>query len=49
MKSPYCSVEVSLFQLNQPVQAQTEQALSGWQLSLGWQDYSEQLMNLKGP
>jgi hypothetical protein len=30
-------------------QAQTEQALGGWQLSAGWQDYSEPQMNLKGP
>ena len=30
-------------------QAQTDQALGGWQLSAGWQDYSEPQMNLKGP
>ena len=30
-------------------QAQTEQTLGGWQLSAGWQDYSEPQMNLKGP
>jgi hypothetical protein len=32
-----------------PVQAQPEQAWGAWQLSTGWQDYSEQQMNLKGP
>jgi hypothetical protein len=32
-----------------PVQAQPEQALGAWQLSTGWQDYSEPQMNLKGP
>ncbi len=32
-----------------PVQAQPEQALGAWQLSAGWQDYSEPQMNLKGP
>jgi hypothetical protein len=31
------------------VQAQTAQALGAWQLSAGWQDYSESQMNLKGP
>jgi hypothetical protein len=30
-------------------QAQTDHALGGWQLSAGWQDYSEPQMNLKGP
>ena len=32
-----------------PVQAQSVQALGAWQLSAGWQDYSESQMNLKGP
>ncbi len=32
-----------------PVQAQPEQVLGDWQLSTGWQDYSEPQMNLKGP
>jgi len=32
-----------------PVQAQPGQDLGAWQLSAGWQDYSEQQMNLKGP
>jgi hypothetical protein len=32
-----------------PVQAQSEQALGAWQLSAGWQDYSERQMKLKGP
>jgi len=32
-----------------PVQAQPEQALGAWQLSTGWQDYSEPQMILKGP
>jgi hypothetical protein len=32
-----------------PVQAQPEGALGAWQLSTGWQDYSEPQMNLKGP
>jgi hypothetical protein len=30
-------------------QAQPEQALGAWQLSAGWQNYSEPQMNLKGP
>ena len=30
-------------------QAQTDHSLGGWQLSAGWQDYSEKQMNLKGP
>jgi hypothetical protein len=30
-------------------QAQTDVSLGGWQLSAGWQDYSEAQMNLKGP
>jgi hypothetical protein len=32
-----------------PVQAQPWQTLGAWQLSAGWQDYSEPQMNLKGP
>ena len=32
-----------------PVQAQSADALGAWQLSAGWQDYSEPQMNLKGP
>ena len=32
-----------------PIQAQPGQALGTWQLSAGWQDYSEPQMNLKGP
>jgi hypothetical protein len=30
-------------------QAQTDRSLGGWQLSAGWQDYSEAQMQLKGP
>jgi hypothetical protein len=30
-------------------QPQTQQALGAWQLSAGWQDYSEPQMKLKGP
>lgn len=30
-------------------QAQTDHSLGGWQLSAGWQDYSEPQMQLKGP
>lgn len=32
-----------------PALAQPQQALGNWQLSAGWQDYSEPQMNLKGP
>jgi len=32
-----------------PAQAQSDGPLGRWQLSAGWQDYSEPQMNLKGP
>lgn len=40
---------VLLLAVTSSTQAQTDRSLSGWQLSAGWQDYSESQMRLKGP
>lgn len=40
---------VLLVAVTSSTQAQTDRSLSGWQLSAGWQDYSESQMRLKGP